>query len=119
MNRKERRKKEARARKRSSKAPIEERLVGKHAPVVPELKEELEKAMKDLIERFPTADIALFVGEHHAREGTERILPHFNYISNCDRADMTAMMEAFVWKNRDLLPELRIFDEAKPKGKPS
>lgn len=90
----------AKRRKRSRDATPDEIFhpEDKHHPIPMNLHDKMNAVADGLNDIFPGCIVTLFVSEIEASEG--RALPTFNYISTGDRADMLAVLEAFIAKNR-------------------
>jgi hypothetical protein len=96
-------------RKLARDATNDEIFPGSHGPVQADAVEKMKAVMRVLQQGFgPNYDLTLFVSEKTA-EGRD---PRFNYISTAHRADMTAVLRAFVAKHEAVGPSLdKIEDE--------
>jgi hypothetical protein len=86
-------------RRRASETPVESIFPGEHGPVQPEIADLLRKVVDALQKGFPGHGITLFLNEKEPSAG--RTLPRFNYVSTEDRADMIAVLKAFIAKTED------------------
>ncbi|GLK72581.1 hypothetical protein KHC23_07665 [Ancylobacter dichloromethanicus] len=105
---------DAKRRKLSRDARPEEIFPGGHGPVQTRCVEVMKLTLDALREALPGYDFTLFAAEREELAGAGRE-PRFNYMSTAERADMVAVLAAFVLKNRDMLA----VDEAmarKPEG---
>ncbi|MBS7545667.1 hypothetical protein [Ancylobacter oerskovii] len=94
---------EAKRKKLSRDAQPEEILSGGHGPVQSDVVAVMGAAIDTLAEVLPGYGITLFISEPDSKAEGEGRMPRFNYMSNCDRADMVNMLNAFVRKNGDML----------------
>lgn len=102
-------------RKLSRHATNEEIFPDKHAPVQTEVADVMTatlRAMQDMLGK--NYDITLFVAERNAAVG--RDAPRFDYMSTAERADMYAVLRAFLAKNEALSQTLDKIKDEPPTG---
>ena len=95
MNRHERRA----TRKRSRDATDDEIFgegIGNHGPLQPDAAAGMRAVMDKVVPLIPGYDVALFLIEKPERAVGR--LPRFNYAATVDRADMIAVLRAFIAK---------------------
>lgn len=86
-------------RKLSRDATTEEIFPGEtHAPIQTVVRENMLAVMDVLKKAFPKHDVTLFIAERDVPAGEKR-LPRFNYASTAERADMLAVLRAFIAKH--------------------
>lgn len=89
----------------------------RHAPIVPEAREQMLGVMQALKQTFGERyDITLFIAERQPQGG--RDLPRFNYASTADRADMVAVLEAFVQRQKEQGAKLDRIADVPPSERP-
>lgn len=93
---------EAKRKKLSRDARLEEILPGRHGPVQDPLVAFMTTILDVCREQLPGYDFTFFVSERDATAGPDR-LPRFNYMSTCEREDMVNVLKAFVQKNAEML----------------
>ena len=116
MNRKLRRASQSHSRKLARDASPEEIFPAGHAPVQSHLTDVM-KGVIDVLRKSlgSNFDITLFVAERLPSDGSDR-LPRFNYMSTAQRADMIAVLEAFIQKQRDVGPTIDKIADEPPTG---
>jgi hypothetical protein len=98
-------------RKRASETPQARIFPGAHGPLQSNAAAIMRAVMQAIQETYPGWEITLFLAEKYAPAGAQR-LPRFNYASTAARADMVAVLEAFIAKNKAEAPKLnRISDD--------
>jgi hypothetical protein len=84
-----------------------------HGPVQPQAETLMRTLLDFARDKLPGYDITVFLSERQAPEGSNR-LPRFNYGSTCDRADMVAVLQAFIAKNTRSAEKLDKINEPPP-----
>lgn len=83
-----------------------------HKPIQMEAGKLMAELLRSCRKAFPNYHITLFVAEKEVLDGTDR-LPRFNYASTGERADMVAVLKAFIGKQEAEAAKLdRIEDPA-------
>lgn len=83
-------------------AKPEDILPGGHGPTnLPGAGDVMTRILRSLQEWMPGWDFTLFAFEPPSRAKAEDRLPRFNYGSTVERADMLAVLKAFIMKNED------------------
>lgn len=88
--------------KRSRDAKPDEIFPGSHGPVnMPGHGDVMTNLLKALRDLMPGWDFTLFAFEPPAQAKAAGRLPRFNYGSTVERADMLAVLDAFILKNKN------------------
>lgn len=101
MNRHERR-------KLSRHATPEEIFPGRHGPIQTDVRDTMNKLAQALKDIFPGFDFTLFVFKGDDEES------RFNYISTAERADMVAVLKAFILKYEQEAAAIEKINDAPP-----
>jgi hypothetical protein len=112
MNRKQRQD----GKKLSRNATDDEIFPGRHGPVQATVVDQMTAVMSVLHKAFPDFHLTLFLAEKEGRDGAPS---RFNYMSTAERADMLAVLRAFVAKNQAQGATLDRIEDQPPSRRPS
>lgn len=100
--------------KRSRDATNEEIFPGAHGPLQETAKNAMRQIMRDARDRWPGYQFAMFVFEPAEVAARDGRAPRFNYASTVERADMLAVLRAFIAQNETIGAKLDKIEDAPP-----